>query len=1332
MVPLMETGNSPLKPSPGDKGNEDKKPDGDGSKEDAAKGKTVVQNFYRCRQRSPPIGGSQQRVVVPFDNKKSSQAARHEVHGNIPRRESPPSSPSSTSSTEEFHQLRRRIITATPSQTDASSKATNDSESSIANGNETKTTALPEEIGSSSSFSTPAPTRLESSDENTINDDDQQSTTNTAQKNIVRDRLDRISTRAEETYVMQRLLEEIEAAEDERDSLPSRNAAINSGELNESNRRNTWSTPPTPGPHQAPPWGKRRPQQKKGSKKRKGKMDDEIIISRREVQQSIPRWIPGELGSYEDDSSSSLLFARPHFVEKVILVAEERISSKLTQEHHSWKAILSQDNPRSYLLEASGTDDALDILGYTAETFVTEEIEKINLESLFEDGASLVVHVKCTINLDCDTAQQALGVSFSSAENTTEGIYIRSMNQKGKLAKALGDEEVYGKGCALLAVNQAKVSSLSEVEERVMEAKWMFPRPLTSPKVEFTLLLSKFTDLSGGHDISKWNITRRDGLPYVKEQHDDFRLDKYMEWVRKQSKNNNGVDTEQEETEGDEESVSSAEEDTERRETEVDEGSPKFEEDTEQQERQEGDEGSPSSAENMNASSTPTKSIKRMIGEMSPDSESSMETRFTLNTQIDEDADENQKKPKTMRQRTASCDENAKQNGKGKGFAIFREFEKKMRPLIALDYKDTRIDVKAICSTMWKKHKCLFGKNEHCGDSCRCLMWLPEMVENATKDHIERQKKNNARFESEQELEKRTLGICKNFVPKFITKLREEYPTETETQLVSRLVGMWESHQRDRVYGMRCLAGCGCQGEWDQIFGKGDKAAARDFFMMRKRSSLQSRGTASSFSTAPSGPVVPRKKRAHDQNLGAYRKKPKLTGLISSMVPRVDIFDLAFETSIPIGGYFRTRMNQCVVFSIFLKGQMAKERKLVNGSTVVSVKAGGKPIAVTSHSQLQKIYAATKKKGGKIIISFENKGAKRVNSDNDNRMNNTFWNESGHWIPGLHLEDSDGWAGGAKHGRKSKVAKKPTQRNEIADMQAPLSTPVNKVAETDEIIREEKNPSPESMNDIAHNASVEEWTTIVNTENPGGRNRKPSKSLLIEKSSFPPEVTVAKADKGLSKLWHPSMKRSRRERTHSKSVNICTPNNEEIYFCKGDAPNVRRVLQINNASEAKPKPRSQIVDPEQALINAFREKSCNDVLEILESQEMQLALTEGKLDLELVLKREYSYIGDELRKLNESGKHLGVDNQKNDLSAKYRILSIYIHCIRLIEKTLALKKWYVLTTQVKHIDLHHEGNMIDEIDGRIIFKLDDANVKENLVSLTSLVLVRDYGLEYCF
>ena len=1170
--------------------------------------------------------------------------------------------------------------------------------------------------GSSSSSLSSFASSTSPQDEIAMDISPQKHATSYADNDATHESLDQIATRTEERGVMRRLLRDIETAEEATRNTPLHPTSLVSAvsypmestveeESDSITERSNWKTPSSLPRHRVTPWGRKRSRKKIGSKTRRGQMDNEVTIKRRTIRRSLPRLIADELGFYED-GPPLLLFTRPQFVQKVIIEAEKRIHL-LGREHQEWNATLSDGNPNrpeSYRLEASGTEDALEIVMDITERFVRHELERNNLEELVEDGASLVVNVKCSIDPKRRaTAQKVLGAIFSSApkKKATEGVYIKRIKPKGTLAKALGNPDVFRRGCALLAVNGTKVSNLSQVQELVMESNYQFPSPRTSAKIELSICLSKFSDLTNGFNVSKWNIHRRDGIPYDEEDYETFRLHKYMEGVEKKAIYQSKMKSK-----------------------------PMEKEDLDDDDDDDDDEELSSSSEE-SVQSLPKarkrRKRERIEASSSLDSDSTFDTRSSVQAESsDEDLD---KKPKAKRKKIPSVDSSTKQRGASSpGYAIFRQFEEKLKPLILLDYKDTKINIKSVFSSMWKKHKELFGEDERCDDNCKCLMWLPEMTEDVIKDHIKKQNKKNVPVESEEQLERLTRGIAKNFVPKFITRLKDEYPEEGESQLVHRLVGMWEMHQRNRLYGVRCEKTCGCLAEWDQIFGKGDRAAAKRFISMMKRatllsksvssSSTQAEATASSSTRVQSGPAVPRKKRVQDQVSRASNglsKKPKLSGLISSISSRESIFEVAFESAIPLGAYFKTRNNQCQIYSLFLKGQMIKDSRISNGTTVMSVKIGdGAPIAISSHYELQKLYTNATKTWDTIYISFGKLGI-ALSSNNNSRVNSNFWNDSGQWVGTPRLNEEEGWAGGAMNAPpKSKVPKKPKEK-------APLNMLVQKIARDSTQNIPEKELPPRSNPEDVLNVSIEEWTTIVNTQKPGHKNREPLKTLLVQKSSFPPEEP--KEEKGLLKLLHPSMKKSKRERTHSKKLTFSIPNNEEIFFCKDDAPNVRRILQIKN--KAQPKQTFQILDPEQDLINAIHNKSCSDVLHVLQSQELLMALSQGSLDLQALLQKEYTFL-----KRKDP-----VMAEKNDLRAKQKVLNIYINCIHLIEKTLALKKWYALTMEVKFIDLQHQSSIVDLIGGNVTMRLDDGNIKEDLVSyllFLEILLILAYLLQFNF
>jgi hypothetical protein len=137
---------------------------------------------------------------------------------------------------------------------------------------------------------------------------------------------------------------------------------------------------------------------------------------------------------------------------------------------------------------------------------------------------------------------------------------------------------------------------------------------------------------------------------------------------------------------------------------------------------------------------------------------------------------------------------------------------------------------------------------------------------------------------------------------------------------------------------------------------------------------------------------------------------------------------------------------------------------------------------------------------------------------------------------------------------------------------------------------------------------------------------------------------------------------------------------------------------------------------EEMLIDAIRNKSCKDVIEALENG----AIRDLK-SYESVLKVQYDFVGNELKRIGKLAGGANATKEKNDLSATYRVLSIYLNAIHLIEKTMSLKKWYAIGIELRHIDLERTQNTIDMIGGMVAIKLRNAkDKKEDLVSLLFL------------
>ena len=158
------------------------------------------------------------------------------------------------------------------------------------------------------------------------------------------------------------------------------------------------------------------------------------------------------------------------------------------------------------------------------------------------------------------------------------------------------------------------------------------------------------------------------------------------------------------------------------------------------------------------------------------------------------------------------------------------------------------------------------------------------------------------------------------------------------------------------------------------------------------------------------------------------------------------------------------------------------------------------------------------------------------------------------------------------------------------------------------------------------------------------------------------------------------------------------------------------VRRVETTTETQTHQMSPQLSTEEMLIDAIQNKSCKDVIEALENGAIR--------DLngyESVLKVQYDFVGNELKRIGKLAGRANATKEKNDLNAKYIVLSIYLSTINLTEKTMSLKKWYTIRIELRHIDLERTQNTIDMLGGIVAVKLRNANDnKEDLVSLLFL------------
>lgn len=250
-----------------------------------------------------------------------------------------------------------------------------------------------------------------------------------------------------------------------------------------------------------------------------------------------------------------------------------------------------------------------------------------------------------------------------------------------------------------------------------------------------------------------------------------------------------------------------------------------------------------------------------------------------------------------------------------------QEFEGKFRRLVRLDYKDTKIHMKLVLSSLWTKHKKLFGEASSCDENCRCIDFLPELEADVLDDCLRRQKRSKTPLEPRYVLHQYVPGIMKHFSYRFMPKLRETYKNETPGQLIDRLCDMWAFHIRTRQYGVHCGENCLCEGEWDQLFGKGDAKEAETFWEVSSASSKKR--TPSLDTSTTSEPImqvafIPRKRRGSIassygagtdgqqlRTIAAIPRKAHQNLASRSGIDSAVTYEVAFDTSTPLWRLFR-------------------------------------------------------------------------------------------------------------------------------------------------------------------------------------------------------------------------------------------------------------------------------------------------------------------------------------------------------------------------------------------------------------------------------------------
>jgi hypothetical protein len=249
--------------------------------------------------------------------------------------------------------------------------------------------------------------------------------------------------------------------------------------------------------------------------------------------------------------------------------------------------------------------------------------------------------------------------------------------------------------------------------------------------------------------------------------------------------------------------------------------------------------------------------------------------------------------------------------------ANFRRFKDKYKPFVDIEYKGTDISNMRAYSSMWDRHKELFGEEHLCDDACICYARTKRLSKNVAEDYVAFQQKKGNPVGSVE-----TAGIADHFAPRFLRLLKKEYPKLKPSEFIQRLSAMWKFHQMNSMFGIKCNKNCQCREEWEGLFCKGDIGRAEEESQRTSHHSSKRRKLDTSSDTSPAkapgitgGLTIPRKSQQGVERTVSAQKT----------------YEITFDTHAPLGAYFVNDGDKCKVHSIYSKGQFKKDTRLAPG-----------------------------------------------------------------------------------------------------------------------------------------------------------------------------------------------------------------------------------------------------------------------------------------------------------------------------------------------------------------------------------------------------------------
>mmetsp|Transcript_21886 Transcript_21886/g.26804 ORF Transcript_21886/g.26804 Transcript_21886/m.26804 type:complete len:755 (-) Transcript_21886:870-3134(-) len=224
------------------------------------------------------------------------------------------------------------------------------------------------------------------------------------------------------------------------------------------------------------------------------------------------------------------------------------------------------------------------------------------------------------------------------------------------------------------------------------------------------------------------------------------------------------------------------------------------------------------------------------------------------------------------------------------------------------------------------------------------------------------------------------VGFTSNFCGKFYERILNQFPNDTPSQILERLLKMWKKHTTQRRFGITCKDNCPCGGSWSDLWlpiceSVGVKAHRKEDVTTKTSSKIRSNEV----------------NLTNDDNIVSEEFQVPLRPSRNNL-----------------GCFCVSTKNGCVVASVDPNGFLKKKRKENLLGAVITAVAPfpSKKLEVDSADYLANYFNKMKMIDGRMHIWFKVCHDTKINQRNCRND----WSDTGSW-KGKDIKE--GWAGGA-------------------------------------------------------------------------------------------------------------------------------------------------------------------------------------------------------------------------------------------------------------------------------------------------------------------------------